>query len=231
MFLSCSARKTPNTWFPCRRLFLALCRILLSRTEGQDGCVHAVGVRRPRIASLGVAAALFCSVSLSYGQFSSNIAGNVVDSTGAVIPNSAVTLHNNRTGVNLQQTTNGSGFYRFSAVAPGDYSVGVVSKGFKPASISVAVTTNETRGLDVQLMPASTGTDVTVNSIASALNPDETRLQSTISSQEISQLPLPNRDVQLLLALTPGVVGFQNETINGGYGSTIFAGSFHAQPG
>jgi hypothetical protein len=160
-------------------------------------------------------------------QFSSNVQGTVSDSSGASVPKAAVVLHNIDTGVDLRGTTNATGFYRFSSVAPGSYTVGVSLPGFKPRLITVTLTTDETRGVDVALSLASAGTtNVTVNGEAPLLNTEETRVQNTIGSQEISELPLPNRDVQLLLALTPGVVGFQNESPSNGYGSSIFAGNF-----
>jgi len=175
---------------------------------------------------LSALALLFSSILPVEAQFSSNVQGTVVDSSGAVIAKAAIVLHNISTGVDLQETANETGFYRFSAVAPGDYQVKAAIIGFKPVSIAVTVTTGETRGVDILLSLASSNTNVTVDSVASEINPDETRVVSTLGAQEISQLPLPNRDVQLLLALTPGVVGFQNESPTGGYGSSIFAGNF-----
>jgi len=135
-------------------------------------------------------------------------------------------LHNVDTGVNAASKTANSGFYRFSSVAPGNYTVVATSAGFKTSSVAVLVTTAETRGVDVTLQVAGDNTHVTVNTIATALNPEETRVQTTLSAEEIGRLPLPNRDVQQLIALTPGVVGFQNESPTNGYGSSIFAGNF-----
>ena len=113
-------------------------------------------------------------------QFSSNVQGTVVDSSGAVIANAAIMLHNVSTGVDLQETANATGFYRFSAVAPGDYQVKAAISGFKPVSIAVTVTTGETRGVDILLSLASSNTNVTVDSVASEINPDETRVVSTL---------------------------------------------------
>lgn len=165
--------------------------------------------------------------TMAHAQFSANVQGTVSDTTGAVVANASVTLHNVDTGIDAQSTTNGSGFYRFSSVAPGNYTVNVASAGFSSTSVAVLVTTAETRGVDVILQVSKGATAVTVRSVASALNPDETRIQTTISSQEIGKLPLPNRDVQLLIALTPGVVGFQNESPSlSGYGNSLFSPTF-----
>jgi len=162
----------------------------------------------------------------AHAQFSASVLGTVTDTAGAAVPNASVVLHNVDTGVDFPAMTNGAGIYRFSSVAPGSYSVIVKSKGFSESSVGVTITTGETRGVDVTLRASAVESNVTVQSVATTINPDETRLQTTISAAEIEQLPLPNRDVQQLIALTPGVVGFQNESPNTGYGSSIFAGSF-----
>jgi hypothetical protein len=159
-------------------------------------------------------------------QFSASVLGTVTDASGAVVPNASVVLHSVDTGVDFPTVTNGSGIYRFSSVAPGSYTVVVKQKGFRESTVGVTATTGETRGVDITLRPSGVESNVTVQTVASAINPDETRVQTTISAAEIGELPLPNRDVQQLIALTPGVVGFQNESPNTGYGSSIFAGSF-----
>ena len=165
--------------------------------------------------------------TMGNAQFSANVQGTVSDPVGAVLRNADVTLHNVDTGIDAKDTTNNSGFYRFSSVAPGNYTVVVSSTGFGTTSVTVSVTTAETRGVDLTLQVSKGANRVEVHSVAPALNPDETRIQTTISSEEIGKLPLPNRDVQMLIALTPGVVGFQNESPGlSGYGNSLFAATF-----
>jgi hypothetical protein len=165
--------------------------------------------------------------AICQAQFSSNLTGTVTDSTGAVVPRVAVTVHNTATGVDLKESTNQEGLYRFTSIAPGDYTVSATSSGFKTITIAVTVTTGETHGVDIKLVPGTVSEVMEVTSVAGAINPEETRVQETLLAQEVDQLPLPNRDVQELIALTPGVIGFQNETAAVGYGSTLFAGNFN----
>lgn len=170
--------------------------------------------------------------TMSHAQFSANVQGTVSDPTGAVVTNAAVTLHNVNTGIDVRTTTNNSGFYRFSSVAPGNYTVNVAATGFSDMSIAVSVTTAETRGVDITLQVEKEANTVEVKGVATTLNPEETRIQTTLTASEISKLPLPNRDVQLLGALTPGVVGFINEAANGGYNgnaSGVSAGIFQSK--
>jgi hypothetical protein len=170
---------------------------------------------------------LLCIWLPCHAQYGSNVQGTVTDATGAVIPRVAVTLHNTATSVDLKETTNGSGFYRFEAIAPGDYAVIAQQPGFRTESISVTVTPDETRGVDVTLVPAGAGTvNVTVNAVAPDLNPEETRIEVTLASDEITKLPMAGHDVQQILALTPGVTGFEPTNPGGGYGSTLFSANW-----
>jgi hypothetical protein len=162
----------------------------------------------------------------SQAQFGSSVQGTVTDQSGAVVSKAAVTLHNTGTGQDLKGTTDGSGYYRFVAVAPGDYTVNAAQAGFKTASVAVTVTTDENRGVDVVLVPAGGTVNVTVTTAAPVLNPDETRIETTLASDEITKLPLAGHDVQQIIALTPGVTGVENTNPGAGYGATLFAGSW-----
>ncbi len=71
-----------------------------------------------------------CCILLAQTSTSA-ITGTVTDTTGAVIPNAAVTLTNDATGVSATQQTNQAGVYSFPSLPIGQYSVKVEMKGFK----------------------------------------------------------------------------------------------------
>src|SRR5580704_1373140 len=56
---------------------------------------------------------------LLFAQDVSSMTGVVTDSSGAVVPDTVVTLTNKATGVKYTQTTNSTGSYRFENVPPG----------------------------------------------------------------------------------------------------------------
>ena len=59
------------------------------------------------------------------------VSGTVLDSSGAVIPDSIVELTNPDTGIARTTTTNGAGIYRFDAVDLGPYKIKISMQGFK----------------------------------------------------------------------------------------------------
>ncbi|MFP5232994.1 MAG: carboxypeptidase regulatory-like domain-containing protein [Acidobacteriota bacterium] len=166
------------------------------------------------------------AASLCKAQYSAAVQGTITDPRGAVVPNVNVTLHSRSTGVDVKQISNASGFYRFDAVAPGDYTVIAEAPGFKRELLAVSVTPSERRGANITLQVGAASVNVTVTTVAPALNPEETRIQTTLASSEVTKLPLAGKDVQQLLALTPGVVGFEPTNPAGGYASTLFAANW-----
>ena len=65
-----------------------------------------------------------------------SIQGTVTDSEGAAIPNAAVTVTNDATGVSISRQTNGEGLYTVSPILPGTYTVRVKSQGSREVGFS-----------------------------------------------------------------------------------------------
>src|SRR5438874_3130164 len=95
-----------------------------------------------------VVAAVFCLFALLWigspaamGQSSSagTVTGTVTDSSGAAVPDAAVSLIDATTGGIRSTTTNDKGFYIVPYVNPGTYSVKVSKLGFKSVAVSSQV--------------------------------------------------------------------------------------------
>jgi hypothetical protein len=151
--------------------------------------------------------ALLFSVRLAYGQYSSNLQGNVVDPSGAVIPGATAEITNTATGVSQKVTTDSGGNYRFNSLAPGDYQVAVSVAGFNTATIKVTLLTGQTVNLPVTLTVAGSTQRVQVTEQAPVLDTADSRLQATVGSQELHALPLQGRNFLGLASVTPGVTG------------------------
>lgn len=157
------------------------------------------------------ASVVFVSLLLFAGsaqaQYSSNVQGFVLDPSGAAVTDAVVTLRNVETGVEESGRTSPSGNYRFNSVQPGNYIITADAGGFKKTEVNFTLSTGQTQGIDIHMSVASTSTQVTVTTEAAALDPDENRIQETLSAEAVRDLPQLNRNLWDVLAVTPGVVG------------------------
>ena len=111
------------------------------------------------------------------------------------------------TGVTLHQTSDSTGNFRFPSLAPGQYRVTVTAPNFAKEMVPFQLTTSESRSLPIALKVASAEQSVEVTSQAPVLDTADSRLQLTVESKELHDLPLPGRNYAGLTALAPGVEG------------------------
>jgi len=159
-----------------------------------------------RLSAAAFAAAILIS-NLSFAQFSGNIQGVVSDPSGAAIANATVQLRNLETGVEAVATTSSTGNYRFSSLSPGSYVVSAEANGFRRTEVHLTLSTSETQGINLTLPVGATSQSLTVTSEAPPIDIDETRIQATLSSNIVRDLPSLNRNLWDVLSVTPGVVG------------------------
>ena len=155
---------------------------------------------------------LLCLICLlftipAYAQYSSNIQGVVSDPAGAAINGATVQLRSVETGVTASITTTESGNYRFSSLPPGNYVVAAEAKGFKKTEANFTLETSETKGINLALVVEGSQQTVTVQVHPPNVDTDDSRLEATLSSETVRDLPSANRNLWDILAVTPGVVG------------------------
>ena len=93
-------------------------------------------------------------------------------------------------------------------MAPGRYVVHAETKGFQAKEFNVTLGTAETQGLNIMLAVASvTATVTVVTEQTQPIDTDETRLQTTLNTQTVRELPQLNRNLWDIMSVTPGVVG------------------------
>src|SRR5215813_9354607 len=87
------------------------------------------------------AACLFCFALTGFSQGTNlgTIRGTVTDPNGAIIPNAAVKITDQTTGLSRDLTTDSDGNYEATALKLGVYKVSVSATGFKTSEIDVAV--------------------------------------------------------------------------------------------
>src|SRR5712692_1942795 len=140
-------------------------------------------------------------------QFSGNIQGVVQDQSGAVVPNATIKLRSLGTEITLTTTTSDSGVYRLSSLGPGKYELTIDAAGFQGKTVPVTLMTQETAGINVTLAVAGASQEVNITSEAPPINTDESRLQATIRTAQLQDLPLQGRNFLGLVAVAPGITG------------------------
>jgi len=135
------------------------------------------------------------------------ITGVVKDASGATISDAKITL-TSVTGVEREATSDGNGRYTFSLLPPGNYHLEAEKTGFgKATAEDVAVRITEITRLDISLQVAVQKSVVEVMSEPPLIQADDAAHGTVIQQEQIRQLPLPTRNFQQLLTLTPGTSG------------------------
>src|SRR5467141_725853 len=171
-------------------------------------------------------AMLFCAAEATAqaSRVGATLEGTVSDTSGAVIPNSKVTLHNPLTNQSRTVTTNEQGFFRAEQLAVGAYEVRVEQTGFAPyRQAGVGASLGQTVHLDIVLAPASVSEQVTVNAQPSSLDPSQSSVVSSVDQERIEELPVRSRNYLDFVLLAPGVSS--SPIISGASGSTPLTGS------
>jgi iron complex outermembrane receptor protein len=130
--------------------------------------MHSRAAVRPSVPRQTLLRFSLCALLLLLGSLqafaqSGQVRGTIKDPDQSVVSGAVVTLSNLHTATPLQATTNDSGQYTFSSVAPGTYRLEAHKPGFVTAAVpSVIVTANQTVTQDVAFALAGAATSVTV---------------------------------------------------------------------
>lgn len=138
------------------------------------------------------------------------ITGIVSDASGAVIPNVAVTLTNTATGTKVAALpSNEAGLYYIRSLPPGVYNIEAVKSGFKTfGAAHIQVHTGQVLRYDMRMELGSmvTRVEVTAQPGTGEIQRESGDLSSLIGERTVKDLPVLQRRVIDLVAITPGVV-------------------------
>lgn len=159
-----------------------------------------------RIASLTTLAVLTASLS-SFAQIqNARIEGNVIDTSGSLIPAAKLILVNSRTQVKLNAESSASGFYNFPTLQPGRYSLTAEANGFRKSTLAnIEVNVGVTIRQDIQLEVGSVTESITVEFNAIRVQTTEATIQRSVTLRDISTLPQLARNPIALATYQPGV--------------------------
>lgn len=141
-------------------------------------------------------------------RYLGGITGQITDSTGAKIVGAKVTAVEGTTHYSTTVTTDADGAYLMPAVQPGTYSITVTASGFQQEEqTNIVITAGQTAKEDMSLSPGAATETIQVtaqsNSLIDASSPT---LATTLSTQEVTDLPNNGRNPFVMVTLAPGVI-------------------------
>lgn len=153
-----------------------------------------------------VAVTLLTTSAVFAQAVSGNIAGTVLDPTGATVPNAAVAITDLDRGAVYNVQSNNDGNFSQTHLLAGRYQVKVTSAGFGVYTATATVQIDATTSLDVKLSPANVQTSVEVTDATPLLTTDRAEIATTLTGAQVQQLPVLDRNVTNLLLIVPGAL-------------------------
>ncbi len=135
------------------------------------------------------------------------LAGQVFDSSHAVVAGAQVSVISEETNLSRTVRTTTDGSFRVQLLPPGDYSVVVEMPGFKRKTAqSIHVVVTETALVELSLEVGAAGTQVQVEGVPELAQTEGAALGRVTDEKTIVALPLATRNFSQILALSPGVL-------------------------
>ena len=148
-----------------------------------------------------LASSQLASAQAVYGS----VFGTVTDSTGAVVPNAAITVTDVAKGTSVSTQSDANGDYRVQHLVPDTYSVSAEASGFTKATTdNVVVYADTAPKVNLTLAVGSVSNTVTVTSGAPLLQTEHTDVNVILNERAVETLPNLNRNFTAFELLTPG---------------------------
>ncbi|MDR3702897.1 MAG: carboxypeptidase-like regulatory domain-containing protein, partial [Candidatus Sulfopaludibacter sp.] len=164
-------------------------------------------------------AVLLSLAPLAFGQTltTGDVSGVITDSTGAVVPGATVTIKSVDTN-ELRTTVSGdSGQYRLSLLRPGEYTISAQTAALKSNTSRFAVSVGQEQNLNLTVAVQSTQEVVMVTAEAPIIETENANLSTSVSTQQIVNLPMNGGDLTTVAFTVPGIrmnVGGGNGNFN-----------------
>ena len=166
------------------------------------------------------AAAVFLLASSVWAQtVGGTVFGRVSDPSGRPLAGATVAAHHLATGQVRTVTADADGSFRLVELPVGRYEFTVSSAGFATeVRTGVQLQIGQQSAIDFVLKVAAVAETVTVQGVAPIIETTKSAIGANITTRQIDELPLSERNFQDLIFLTPGIT--TNVT---GEGTTVSA--------
>ena len=158
---------------------------------------------------LGGALVLAAGLPLAAQTLTGEIDGNVRDATGAVVANAVVTITNADQNQVVRTTkTDHLGQFTAPLLTIGNYSVKITAAGFTPfEQDNITVHVGQPESLPINLAVGGASETVEVQTTTQTIQLDSAAAGTVIDNEQVTQLPLSNRNYLQLLSIQPGISG------------------------
>lgn len=154
-----------------------------------------------------------------WGQVNTaTIYANVADSSGAAVPNAQAALKNPSTGVTQRGTSNTAGEFTFTYLPIGTYDLTLTAAGFQTYSqTGLTLTAGRNLRLQITLPVGEIRSTITISGEQKLVNAVNVQQLTSISTQQVRDLPVARMDWTNLLSLSAGtsLAGNSGVTRNG----------------
>src|SRR5262249_46950056 len=134
------------------------------------------------------------SAALPLAAQYASLVGTVKDQQGGAMPNVAVTLTSQDTGVSMSTKSDGEGNFEFPTVRPGPFRVRAEQPGFQTfVQNGVVLAVDDRLRVDPVMQVGETSTVLTVDVQATTVQTESSSLGSVVDTKKIVEMPLNGR--------------------------------------
>jgi outer membrane receptor protein involved in Fe transport len=143
---------------------------------------------------------------LAQANSAGSIAGQVVDTSGAMVPNATVIAMQPQTNGQWKTVTDNAGSYILPNLPVGIFTLSAQKEGFSKQQInSITLNAGDELRTNFTLKPGAVTDTVQVNSEAISVDTESGNVGDVVSAVNIESLPLVTRNFVELVELVPGV--------------------------
>ena len=170
-------------------------------------CVASRRVYGSLLVACAMSAFMIIPSNASAQAVTGTLLGNITDSSGGAVPGATVTATDVDKNISRTVVSNEAGYYIFSSLLNGTYTVDAELQGFKKvARQNVKVDVNTTVRVDLSLPVGQMTEEVTVAAESPMMQTDRADTGRILESKMVAELPLTfNRNFQSLLVTVPGI--------------------------
>jgi hypothetical protein len=175
------------------------------------------------LVSCALAFALSAPSLIAQTETTGDVAGTVMDSSGAVVAGAAINLVFPATSETRTATSNDTGQFRFTFLHPGAYNLSASAPGLKTDISKVTVQIGQALNVTLVAKVQATRQTLEVSADTTLVNTETANLAADFSSKQVQELPAPGGDLTTVAFSVPGI----NQSTGMAYGNF----SSHGLPG